>query len=80
VTIALCTVECATRQSGAHTDREGWELPNEAPIAPRPLGAIKGPLGAMENYTKHFKSTLQLRDSATTLYEVFERFQRVFEL
>jgi hypothetical protein len=47
VTVALCTIRCATRQSGAHTDKEGWELPNEAPTAPRPLWAIKGPLGAM---------------------------------
>jgi hypothetical protein len=28
--------------SGAPATREGWELPNEAPTAPRPFGAIKG--------------------------------------
>jgi hypothetical protein len=43
VTIALCTVWCATGHSGACTNREGWELPNEAPTAPRPLGCVKGP-------------------------------------
>jgi hypothetical protein len=38
----LFTVRCATGQSGAPATREGWELPNEAPTAPRPFGAIKG--------------------------------------
>jgi hypothetical protein len=38
----LFTVRCATGQSGAPRTREGWELPNEAPTAPRPFGAIKG--------------------------------------
>jgi hypothetical protein len=38
----LCTERWRTRQSGAPTDKEGWELPTEAPTAPRPLGAIKG--------------------------------------
>jgi hypothetical protein len=28
--------------SGAPATKEGWELPNEAPMAPRPLGTIKG--------------------------------------
>jgi hypothetical protein len=31
-----------TRQSGAPATREGWELPNEAPMALRPFGTIKG--------------------------------------
>jgi hypothetical protein len=53
LTVVLCTVRCATGQTGAHTDREGWMLPHEAPTAPRTLRAIKGPLGAMEQYTKH---------------------------
>jgi hypothetical protein len=38
----LFVVRCATRQSGAPATREGWELPNKAPTAPRPFGAIKG--------------------------------------
>jgi hypothetical protein len=40
--LLLFTVWCATGQSGAPATREGWELPNEAPMAPRPFGAIKG--------------------------------------
>jgi hypothetical protein len=36
------TVRRATEQFGAPATREGWELPNEAPTAPRPFGAIKG--------------------------------------
>ena len=55
-------------------------LPHEAPTTHRTLRAIKDPLGAMEQYTKHSKSTLQLQDSATTLFEVFKRFERVSEL
>jgi hypothetical protein len=31
--LLLFTVWCATGQSGAPTNREGWELPNEAPTA-----------------------------------------------
>jgi hypothetical protein len=38
----LFTDRCATGQSGAPANREGWELPNEAPTAPRPFGTIKG--------------------------------------
>jgi hypothetical protein len=38
----LFTVRCATGQPGAPATREGWELPNEAPTAPRPFAAIKG--------------------------------------
>jgi hypothetical protein len=38
----LFTIRCATGQSGAPATREGWELPNEAPTAPRPFEAIKG--------------------------------------
>jgi hypothetical protein len=38
----LFTVRCAIGQSGAPATREGWELPNEAPMALRPFGAIKG--------------------------------------
>jgi hypothetical protein len=30
LTVALCSVWCATGQSGALTYREGWEPPNEA--------------------------------------------------
>jgi hypothetical protein len=40
--LLLFTVRCATGQSGAPATREDWELPNEAPTAPRPFGAIKG--------------------------------------
>jgi hypothetical protein len=38
----LFIVRCAIGQSGAPATREGWELPNEAPTAPRPFGVIKG--------------------------------------
>jgi hypothetical protein len=38
----LFTVRCSTEQSGAPANREGWELPNEAPTDPRPFGTIKG--------------------------------------
>jgi hypothetical protein len=39
----LCHALCAYYSlSDAPTTREGWELPNEAPTAPRPCGAIKG--------------------------------------
>jgi hypothetical protein len=40
--LLLFTVRCATGQSGAPTNREGWELPNEALTTPRPFGTIKG--------------------------------------
>jgi hypothetical protein len=40
--LLLFTIRCATGQFGAPATREGWELPNEAPTAPRPFGAIKG--------------------------------------
>jgi hypothetical protein len=38
----LFTVRWRTGQSGAPTDKEGWELPNEASTAHRPFGTIKG--------------------------------------
>jgi hypothetical protein len=38
----LCSVRWRTGQSSAPANREGGELPNEAPTAPRPLGTIKG--------------------------------------
>jgi hypothetical protein len=34
-------LHCA--MSDAHADMKDWELPNEAPTALRPFGAIKGP-------------------------------------
>jgi hypothetical protein len=40
--LLLCTVWWRTRESGALADREGCELPNEAPTTPRPIGTIKG--------------------------------------
>jgi hypothetical protein len=49
-TVVLCTARCITGQSCTPIDREGWELPNKAPMAPRSLGAIKGPSDAMEQY------------------------------
>jgi hypothetical protein len=48
VIVALCSVRCAP-DSPIHPRTEGNQgLPNGAPTAPRSLGAIKGPLGAME--------------------------------
>jgi hypothetical protein len=66
LTIILWTARCATGQSDARADREGWDIPNEAPTAPRPLGAIKGSPRRMKQHTKHTLSTLQLWDSTTT--------------
>jgi hypothetical protein len=40
--LLLFTVRCATGQSSAPATKEGWELPNEAPMAPRPFRTIKG--------------------------------------
>jgi hypothetical protein len=69
-----CTgvVRCATGQSGAHAGREGWELPNEAPTAPKPLGAIKGPPrrhGVVhQSYFEH-TTTLRLHNNASKMFE-----------
>jgi hypothetical protein len=40
-----CTgvVQCALESPVHPQIEEGWELPNEAPTDPRPLGDIKGP-------------------------------------
>jgi hypothetical protein len=45
-----------------------------------PLRAIIEAHGRLYYNTKHSKNTVQLRDSATKLFEVFERFERVSEL
>jgi hypothetical protein len=50
--LLLFTVRCATGQFGAPATREGWELPNEAPTAPRPFGAIKGTPGRLKQEHK----------------------------
>jgi hypothetical protein len=47
---------------------DNLEFPNEQAMAPWPLGAIKEALGCLYQYTKHSKSTLQLRDSVTTSF------------
>jgi hypothetical protein len=62
----LFTVRWRTGQSGASTDNEGWELPNEAPTAPRPLGAIKGTPRRMKQHTKRPLNILRRLDSAST--------------
>jgi hypothetical protein len=80
LTIALCSVQCATGQSGAHRDREGWELPNEAPTTPRFLGAIKGPLGAMEQYPGILCAHLNSEPQRPRCWFVRERFEHIFEL
>jgi hypothetical protein len=47
----LCSVWCAP-DSLVHPRTEGNQgLPNGVPMAPRSLGAIKGPLGTLELYT-----------------------------
>jgi hypothetical protein len=56
----LCSVRWRTGQSGAPTDREGWELPNEAPTAPRPLGTIKGTPWCLQ---QGYKSSQQVHTS-----------------
>jgi hypothetical protein len=78
--VALCTVRYATAHSSAPVDRECWELPNEAPTAPRSLGAVKGPPKRMEMFPKHTLSTLQLQNSTTTFLFVGERFEHILEL
>jgi hypothetical protein len=50
--LLLFTVRCATGQFGAPATREGWELQNEAPTAPRPFGAIKGTPGRLKQEHK----------------------------
>jgi hypothetical protein len=67
LTVVLCSVRCAAGQSGASADKEGWELPNEAPTALRSLGAIKGPPSHHGAVPKH-TTTLILHDHA---FEVF---------
>jgi hypothetical protein len=67
LTVALSNVRYATGQSSDPADREGWELPNEAPMTPRSLGAIKGPPKRMELFPMHTLSTLLLQNSTTTL-------------
>jgi hypothetical protein len=52
----------------------------EKAMTPLALEAIKGALGRLYQNTKHSWGTLQLRDSTSTLFEVFERFERVSEL
>jgi hypothetical protein len=56
----LCTVWWRTGQGGAPANRESWELPNEAPTTPRPLGTIKGtPMHLQQEY----KSSQQVHTS-----------------
>jgi hypothetical protein len=44
-------------QSGAPANREGWKLSNEGPMAPRPLGTIKGtPRHLQQEYKSSNKS------------------------
>jgi hypothetical protein len=51
--ICYCLLSGAPLDSfGAPATREGWELPNEAPTAPRPFGAIKETLCASNKYTR----------------------------
>jgi hypothetical protein len=56
----LCTVRWRTGQSGAPANREDWELPNEAPTAPRPLGTIKGTPRRLQ---QGYKSSQQVHTS-----------------
>jgi hypothetical protein len=64
-----CTMWCLVRheQSGAPADREGWELLNEAPMASRSFGAIKGPPRRHKVVPKHILSTLQVQNFVTML-------------
>jgi hypothetical protein len=62
----IVTVRCPvhTGQSRAHANKEGFGLPNEAPTAPRSLGAIKGTprrIVAKEAVPKHLKSYTKFR-------------------
>ena len=59
------TIRWCTGQSGALADKEGWELPNEAPMAPRPLGAIKGTPRRMKQHTKPPLNILRRLNSAS---------------
>jgi hypothetical protein len=62
----LFTVWWHSGQSGAPANKEGWELPNEAPTAPRPLGAIKGTPKRMKQHTKPPLNILRCLDSTRT--------------
>jgi hypothetical protein len=62
----LFTVRWRTGQSSAPADKEGWELPNEAPTAPRSLVAIKGTPRHMKQHTKPPLNILRCLDSAST--------------
>jgi hypothetical protein len=65
IVITLCSVRCAP-DCPVHPRIEGNQgLPNGAPMAPRSLGAIKGPHRRMELLPKHTKSTPKLRFNAT---------------
>jgi hypothetical protein len=64
--LLLFIVQRCTRQSGAPVDKEGWELPNEAPTAPRPFGAIKGTPRRMKQHTKPPLNILRRLDPAST--------------
>jgi hypothetical protein len=73
LTVALCSVRYATGQSCAPADKEGWEFPNEAPMAPRSLGAIKGPPCILwANYNS--------KTPRPRFWFVRERFERILEM
>jgi hypothetical protein len=60
----LCTVRWRTGQFGALANKEGQELPNEAPTAPRPFGTIKGtPMRLQQEY----KSSQQVHTSFVSI-------------
>jgi hypothetical protein len=63
----LFTVRCATGQSGALANREGWELPNEAPTASRPFGTIKGTPRRLQQVKK---SSQQVRTSFGSIHSL----------
>jgi hypothetical protein len=54
IVIVRCPVH--TGQSHAHANKEAFGLPNEAPMATRSLGAIKGTSRCIVAAPKHLKS------------------------
>jgi hypothetical protein len=77
--VVLCTVRCATGQSGAPADREDWELPNKASTALILLGAIKGTLGTLRSTPSILWAHYNSETPWPCLQNVMERFELFLE-
>jgi hypothetical protein len=77
LTVVLCNVWCVSGQSSAPADGEGWKLPNEALMTPRPLGLYKRPLGAWNNTPSILWAHYNSKTPRPRLRSVLERFERI---